>query len=93
MELVGLLVSFWMETTLALSDRPDKRLWGGNFFFGSRNTLLGLGLGLGRCALGVNHPWAIAEGSGNPQCFGKPTDRSDQDVQQGGGKGCDGTSR
>lgn len=30
--LVGLLVSFWMETTPALSDRLDKRLWGRNIF-------------------------------------------------------------
>lgn len=74
---------FRMETTLAQSGRLDKRLWGHSF--GSRNTHLGLG----RCALGVNHQWAIAEGSGKPQCSGKPTDRSDQDVQQGGAKGCE----
>lgn len=78
-----------METSLALSDRLDKRLWGRNIFFGSRNSHLDLG----RCALGVNHHWAVAEGSGKPQCSGKPTDRSDQDVQLGGrGKGCDGIS-
>lgn len=33
----------------------------------------------------MNHQWAAAEGSGNPQCSGKHTDRSDQDMQPAGG--------